>query len=89
MNIKTYSHARQNLADLMDEVHETRAPVVITRQGSKPVVMLSLDDYESMEETLHLIRSPKNAAHLLESIDQAKSGKLLRHDPTKRPAKRK
>lgn len=88
MDVKTYSHARQNLAELMDEVHETRAPVIITRQGAKSVVILSLEEYESMEETLHLLGSPKNAARLFASIESEKAGRLIRRDPTRRRAKR-
>ena len=89
MNIKTYSYARQNFAELMDEASDSRAPIVVTRQGAKSIVILTLEEYESMEETLHLTRSPKNAARLLESIAQAKAGNLVSKDPTKRPAKRK
>jgi antitoxin YefM len=87
MNVKTYSYARQNLAELMDEAGDSRAPIIVTRQGAKSIVILTLEEYESMEETLHLTRSPKNAARLLESIGQAKAGKLIRKDPTKRRAK--
>ncbi len=89
MNIKTYSYARQNFAELMDEASDSRAPIVVTRQGAKSIVILTLEEYESMEETLHLTRSPKNAARLLDSIAQAKAGKLISKDPTKRRAKRK
>ena len=88
MNVKPYSHARQNLAALMDEVQDSRAPLVITRQGAKSVVLLSLEEYESMQETFHLMRSPRNAERLLESIAQAKAGKLISKDPTKPRAKR-
>lgn len=88
MNIRTYSYARQNLAELMDEATDSRAPIIVTRQGAKPIVILTLEEYESMEETLHLTRSPRNAARLQASIEQAKAGKLLRKDPTKPKAKR-
>jgi len=89
MNVKTYSYARQNLAELMDEASDSRAPIIVTRQGAKSIVILTLEEYESMEETLHLTRSPKNAARLLESIAQAKAGKFVRKDPTKRRPKRR
>ena len=88
MDVKTYSHARQNLAELMDEVHESRAPVIITRQGSKPVVILALEEYEAMEATLHLLGSPKNAARLFASIESEKAGRFVRNDPTSRRVKR-
>ena len=89
MDVKTYSHARQNLAQLMDDVHDTRTPVMITRQGSKAVVILALEDYESMEETLYLQRSPANAAELRAAIKEIESGKVVRSDPTRPQAKGK
>jgi len=76
----SYTELRQNLATLMDEVCDSRAPLVVTRQGGRSVVMLSLEEYEGMEETLHLLRSPANAAHLLESIRQAEEGRLVERD---------
>ncbi|MFM9863181.1 MAG: type II toxin-antitoxin system Phd/YefM family antitoxin [Micropepsaceae bacterium] len=88
MDVKTYSHARQNLAELMDEVCDNRAPVVVTRQGAKSVVILPLEEYESMEETLYLLRSPANAARLYGSIEQLKRGKVVRRDPTKQRRKK-
>lgn len=88
MDVRTYSHARQNLAELMDEVYESRAPVIITRQGSKPVVMLSLEEYEAMEETMYVQRSAANASNLRAAIREIKSGRVVRQDPTRRRAKR-
>lgn len=88
MDVKTYSHARQNLAELMDEVCDSRAPVIVTRQGAKSVVILPLEEYESMEETLYLLRSPANAVRLYASIEQIKSGKVVRRNPTKQRRKK-
>jgi antitoxin YefM len=62
---------RQNLKKHLDAVCKSRAPLVVTRQNGEAVVMLSLEEYESIEETLHLNRSPANAAHLRQSIGQA------------------
>jgi antitoxin YefM len=87
MDILTYSHVRQNLARVMDEVCSKRAPVVVSRQKAKSVVLLPLDEYHAMEETLHLLRSPRNAARLMRSIAHARSGKLRRHTERK-PARR-
>ena len=70
MNTITYTSARSNLAQTMDKVCDDHAPVIITRKAAKPVVMMSLDDYEALEETAYLLRSPKNARRLLESIVQ-------------------
>jgi antitoxin YefM len=74
----TYTAARENLASTINRVCEDQAPVVITRNRDQAVVMMSLAEYESLQETAYLLRSPANARRLLESIDQAKRGKLLR-----------
>ena len=75
MNTITYTSARSNLAQPMDKVCDDHAPVIITRKAAKPVVMMSLDDYEALEETAYLLRSPKNARRLLESIVQLEADK--------------
>ncbi|MEW8396076.1 MAG: type II toxin-antitoxin system prevent-host-death family antitoxin, partial [Candidatus Thiodiazotropha sp.] len=56
------------------QVCEDHAPVIITRKGAGSVVMISLDDYQALEETAYLLRSPKNARRLLESIAELESG---------------
>jgi len=75
MNAITYSHARENLARTITSVCENHDPVIITKKGTDAVVMISLEDYESMAETTYLLRSPKNARRLLESIQQLDEGK--------------
>ena len=75
MKSVTYSHARQNLADTIKMVCEDHAPVVIYNQKENAVVLLSLDDYEALEETAYLLRSPQNSRRLFESIKQLESGK--------------
>ena len=75
MDSITYSTARANLADTMDRVCDDHEPVIITRSGQQAVVMLSLDDFKSLEETSYLLRSPKNARRLLESITELEAGK--------------
>lgn len=74
MDAMTYSYTRQHFADVMDRVNDDRAPVLITRQQGKPVVMMSLDDYNALEETAYLLRSPANARRLLESVEQLRAG---------------
>jgi len=64
----------------LDRVCESRAPLVVTRQNGEPVVMLSLVEFESLEETLHLLRDPANAERLLRSIKEAEAGKLAEHE---------
>jgi antitoxin YefM len=70
----TYTAAREKLAATMDQVCEDRAPVIITRNRDQAVVMLSLEDYNAMEETAYLLRSPANARRLLASIKELESG---------------
>ena len=74
----TYTAARENLAATINRVCEDHAPVIITRNRDQSVVMLSLAEYESLEETAHLLRSPENAKRLLRSIDQLERGKGVR-----------
>lgn len=75
MDAITYTAARENLASTMDKVCSEHAPVVITRNRDQSVVMLSLEDYESLEETAYLLRSPANAKRLLEAIHSLETGK--------------
>lgn len=76
MDTITYTAVRAVLADTMDRVTNDHEPVIITRSGKQQsVVMLSLDDYKAMEETAYLLRSPKNAKRLLESIAQLEAGR--------------
>lgn len=71
----SYTAARANLAKTMEKVCNDHAPVIITRKSESPVVMISLEDYQAMEETAYLLRSPANARRLLESIAELESGK--------------
>lgn len=74
MDTITYSAVRSNLAQTMDKVCDDHAPIIITRKAAKPVIMLSLEDYQALEETAYLLRSPKNARRLMESIMQLEAG---------------
>jgi len=80
MNAITYTAARENLASTMDRVCIDHDPVIITRNRDQAVVMLSLDDYESLQETAYLLRSPANARRLLASIESLNAGKNIRKD---------
>jgi antitoxin YefM len=71
----TYTAARENLAATMDRVCEDREPVIITRNRDQAVVMLSLDDYQALEESAYLTRSPANARRLLTAIDSMEKGR--------------
>jgi antitoxin YefM len=72
-----YSEARQNFASVMNQTAEDRSPVLITRQKGASCVLMSLEEYESLEETAYLLRSPANAVRLMESIAQLKAGKTV------------
>jgi antitoxin YefM len=75
MDAISYTSARANLARTMEQVCNDHAPVIITRKSEAPVVMMSLEDYQAMEETTYLLRSPANARNLLESIAELEVGK--------------
>jgi antitoxin YefM len=75
MDAITYSAARANLASTMNRVCDNHETLIITRNGEQSVVMLSLEDYQSLEETAYLLRGPKNASRLLDSINQLNAGK--------------
>ena len=80
MDAISYTSARANLARTMEKVCEDHAPVIITRKSENPVVMISLEDYQAMEETTYLLRSPANARQLLESIAELEAGKGIEKD---------
>ena len=75
MDAITYSTARAKLADTMNRVCDDHEPIIITRNGQQAVVMMSLADFKALEETSYLLRSPKNAQRLLESMAALGSGK--------------
>ena len=75
MEAITYTAARQNLAKTMEKVCKDHAPVIVTRKTSNSVVIMSLKDYEALEETAYLLRSPKNTRRLIESIAQLENDK--------------
>ncbi len=75
MKAITYTAARQNLAKTMESVCRDHAPIIITRKTTDSVVLMSLEDYEALEETAYLLRSPKNARRLIESIVQLEEGR--------------
>jgi antitoxin YefM len=80
MGYVSYTELRQNLKKHLDSVCESRAPLVVTRQNGESVIVISLAEYEALEETLHLLRDPANAERLLRSIREAEGGQLVEHD---------
>ena len=75
MNAVTYTAARENLAAAMDKVCGDCEPMIITRNRDQAVVMMSLQEYKSLEETAHLMRSPANVRRLLASIQSMEKGR--------------
>jgi antitoxin YefM len=78
MDHVSYTDLRQNLARYLDAAVDGRAPILVTRQGGKGnVVLLSEEEFAGWQETLHLLRSPANARHLLRSISAADGGQVM------------
>lgn len=75
MDVITYTDARANLKDVMDRVIQDRSEVIVTRRKGESVVVVSLDEWNAISETLHLLQSPENAARLRRSIAQLDAGK--------------
>jgi antitoxin YefM len=75
MDSISYTAARANLAKTLDRVCESHEPVIVTRSGQASVVILSLEDFNSLEETAYLLRSPRNAKRLLEAIAELEQGR--------------
>ena len=81
MDVLTYTDARANLKELMDRVVEDMTQVVVTRQKAEPVVMVSLEEWNAITETLHLLSSPRNAQRLITAIRDIEEGsKLVEHE---------
>jgi len=71
---------RANLSTVMDQVNDDHEPVIVTRATGKPVAMVSLEDWASMDETTYLLSSPENARRLRESIEALDGGKGIARD---------
>ena len=79
MHVVSYSDARNSLKAVLDRVVNDHAPTVIHRRDGGDVVLVSEQAYSSMVETMYLLSSPANAAHLMRSIEQDKQGQAERH----------
>ena len=80
MRIVTFSEARNRLKAILDQVVNDADYTVITRRDAEDAVIMSLDTFNSLLETVHLLESPANAAHLARSIAQYKQGQTTEHD---------
>ena len=74
MEAITYSKARKNLKKIMDSVCDNIETYIITRKNNRNVVMISLEEYNSITETLHLLSTQKNTKRLLKSIEEIEKG---------------
>ncbi|CCH78364.1 antitoxin of the YoeB-YefM toxin-antitoxin system [Nostocoides japonicum T1-X7] len=79
MKTMSYTESRARYAEVLDGVTDDREEVVITRAGHEPVVIVSLEDYESLKETAYLMRSPANARRLLDAMERLEGGKGVTH----------
>ncbi|MDO6499291.1 MULTISPECIES: type II toxin-antitoxin system Phd/YefM family antitoxin [Photobacterium] len=80
MRIVSFTEARNGLKSVLDGVVNDADCTVITRRDSEDAVVMSMDYYNSLMETVHLLKSPANAAHLNKSIEQFKAGKVTERD---------
>ncbi|MHB8187473.1 MAG: type II toxin-antitoxin system Phd/YefM family antitoxin [Dermatophilaceae bacterium] len=80
MRTMTYSESRAKYAETLNAVVDDREEVVITRAGHEPVVIVSLEDYQSLKETAYLLRSPENARRLLASIARLEGAEGIERD---------
>ena len=80
MRIVTFTEARNGLKRVLDQVANDADCTVITRRDAEDAVVMSLDYYNSLMETVHLLESPANTAHLAKSIEQYRSGQVTQRD---------
>jgi antitoxin YefM len=80
MRVVSFSEARNSLKSVLDHVVEDADYTIITRRDAEDAVVMSLDFFNSLLETVYLLRSPANAAHLERSIAQFKQGKVVERD---------
>lgn len=77
MTTLSYTHTRNNLAKVLDEAEANRESIVVTRSGKNPSVIMSMEEYESIQETLHLMSSPRNVARMLQSMEDYNTGNFV------------
>ena len=82
MRVVSFTEARNGLKSVLDNVVNDVDYTIITRRDSEDAVVMSMDHYNSLMETVHLLKSPANAAHLSKSIEQYRSGKMTKRDIT-------
>ncbi|MCG6659391.1 type II toxin-antitoxin system prevent-host-death family antitoxin [Halomonas campisalis] len=89
MNIVSFTEARNSLKRVLDQVVSDADCTVITRRDAEDAVVMSLEYYNSLMETVHLLKSPANAEHLARSIEQYRQGQAKQRDPIDDPGPEK
>jgi antitoxin YefM len=79
MRVVTFSDAEHQLKSVLDQVVDDAGYTIIARQDAEDAVVMSLDHFNSLMETIHLLKSPANAAHLAKSIEQYRSNQVVYH----------
>lgn len=74
MNSISYTEARERLASVWDEAISSRQPIALSRRGKESVVLVAMDEWEGLQETAHLLRSPANARRLIEALTRLGEG---------------
>jgi antitoxin YefM len=74
MKTRTYSQARESLAELWDDIEDTRDEVILQRRGHEDLALLPADELRALQETAHLLRSPTNALRLLRALERSRRG---------------
>ena len=80
MRVVNFSEARNKLKNVLDQVVNDADYTIISRRDAEDAVVMSLDQFNGLMETVHLLKSPANAAHLAESIEQYKKGQVIQHN---------
>lgn len=79
MKVVNFSEARNQLKSVLDQVVDDADYTIITRRDAADAVVMSLEQFNGLMETVHLLKSPANAAHLNKSIEQYRAGKTEEH----------
>jgi len=76
MEVSTYTKVRKDLKKTMDSVCDNHSPIIVTRQNEKPVVMVSLGDFNAIQETVYLLNTPKNAYRISKALKEIEENQL-------------